>query len=159
MQTLWELDMPWWEFVLRAAVVYLLSLLMTRLSGKRSIGQTTPFDILVIVLLGNAVQNSLIGEDTSLLGGLILAATLLSMNWLIGAVSARSRGVDELVQGHPSVLARDGQVDWQQLVRCNVSRADFEMSKREADCRDDAEIDLAILETSGRITVLKKQQA
>ena len=71
MTDLFELGMPWFEFVLRATAVYVVVLLLTRLSGKRSIGQSAPFDMLVIVLLGTAVQNSLIGEDTSLLGGLI----------------------------------------------------------------------------------------
>ncbi|MET0129662.1 MAG: hypothetical protein ABW207_03245, partial [Stenotrophomonas chelatiphaga] len=83
MSDLWTLSMPWWEFILRAVAVYVIVLLMTRLSGKRSLGQSTAFDVLVIVLLGNAVQNSLIGQDSSLLGGLLLAATLLSLNWLV----------------------------------------------------------------------------
>ena len=70
-RSLFELGMPWWEFVLRAVAVYVVVLLMVRLTGKRTVGQFTPFDLLVVVLLGTAVQNSLIGEDTSLLGGLI----------------------------------------------------------------------------------------
>lgn len=158
MDDLWDLGMPWQEFLLRAVVVYVVCLCMTRLTGKRSVGQNTPFDILVIVLLGTAVQNSLIGDDTSLLGGLILAATLLGLNWLVGAVGARSRRIDRIVQGCPTVLARDGVVDWRELVRRNVSYADFEVSKRAADCRSDDEIELALLETSGSITVLKKRR-
>jgi uncharacterized membrane protein YcaP (DUF421 family) len=152
-----DLAMPWWEFVLRAAAVYVVVLLIVRVTGKRALGQSTPFDALVIVLLGTAVQNSLIGEDTSLLGGLILATVLLALNWLVGFTTARSRTLDLLVQGRPVVLARDGQIHWQELVKRNVSYADFETSKREADCRHDKEIDLAILETSGRITVLRKR--
>ncbi|WDS38063.1 YetF domain-containing protein [Pseudoxanthomonas sp.] len=152
-----DLAMPWWEFVLRAVAVYVVVLLMVRMTGKRALGQSTPFDALVIVLLGTAVQNSLIGEDTSLLGGLLLAAVLLALNWMVGFATARSKKLDVLVQGRPVVLARDGCIDWQQLVKRNVSYADFETSKRAADCRDDVEIDLAILETSGRITVLKKR--
>ena len=88
-RSLFELGMPWWEFVLRATAVYVVVLVMVRLSGKRTVGQFTPFDLLVVVLLGTAVQNSLIGEDTSLLGGLILAATLLSLNWTVGKLSSR----------------------------------------------------------------------
>ncbi|MEE7548297.1 DUF421 domain-containing protein [Xanthomonas sp. Kuri4-1] len=151
-----KLAMPWWEFVLRAVAVYVIVLLMTRLSGKRSVGQSTPFDMLVIVLLGTAVQNSLIGEDVSLLGGLILAATLLTLNWLVGAITARSRRLDAWVQGTPTVLARNGEIYWKELVRCNVSYADFEVGKRKADCRDDGDIEIAILETSGDLTFLKK---
>lgn len=157
MSDLWELGMPWYEFVLRATAVYVVVLLMTRLSGKRSVGQTTPFDVLVIVLLGTAVQNSLIGDDTSLLGGLILAATLLSLNWLVGYVTARWKRFDRMVEGTPVVLVRNGEVYWRQLRRCNVSPADLDVAMRTSDCRDHAEIDLAMLETSGAITVQKRR--
>lgn len=145
-----HLDMPWWEFVLRAVAVYTVVLLLTRMTGKRALGQSTPFDVLLIVLLGTAVQNSLIGKDVSLLGGMILAATLLVLNWLVGMATARSRRIDTWVQGTPALLARGGEIYWKELVRHNVSYADFEVAKRKADCRDDADIDMAILETSGR---------
>ncbi|CAD1789097.1 hypothetical protein CPBF426_28310 [Xanthomonas arboricola pv. juglandis] len=154
-----HLGMPWWEFVLRAVAVYSVVLLLTRLTGKRALGQSTPFDVLLIVLLGTAVQNSLIGEDVSLLGGMILAATLLVLNWLVGMATARSRRIDTWVQGTPALLARGGQIYWKELVRHNVSYADFEVAKRKADCRDDADIDMAILETSGEISILKKRQS
>ncbi|MBB6258478.1 uncharacterized membrane protein YcaP (DUF421 family) [Xanthomonas arboricola] len=150
------LDMPWWEFVLRAVAVYTVVLLLTRLTGKRALGQSTPFDVLLIVLLGTAVQNSLIGKDVSLLGGMILAATLLVLNWLVGMATARSRRIDTWVQGTPALLARGGEIYWKELVRHNVSYADFEVAKRKADCRDDADIEMAILETSGEISILKK---
>ncbi|MCW1976740.1 DUF421 domain-containing protein [Xanthomonas campestris] len=152
-----HLGMPWWEFILRAVAVYTVVLLLTRITGKRAVGQSTPFDVLVIVLLGTAVQNSLIGEDVSLLGGLILAATLLLLNWLVGVATARSRRLDTWVQGTPAVLARNGEVFWKELVHRNVSYADFEVAKRKADCRDDANIELAILETSGEISILKRR--
>ncbi|MBB5767257.1 DUF421 domain-containing protein [Xanthomonas euroxanthea] len=153
-----HLGMPWWEFVLRAIAVYSVVLLLTRLTGKRALGQSTPFDVLLIVLLGTAVQNSLIGEDVSLLGGMILAATLLVLNWLVGMATARSRRIDTWVQGTPALLARGGEIYWKELVRHNVSYADFEVAKRKADCRDDADIDMAILETSGEISILKKRR-
>ncbi|WP_047128291.1 DUF421 domain-containing protein [Xanthomonas arboricola] len=152
-----HLDMPWWEFVLRAVAVYTVVLLLTRLTGKRALGQSTPFDVLLIVLLGTAVQNSLIGKDVSLLGGMILAATLLVLNWLVGMATARSRRIDTWVQGTPALLARGGEIYWKELVRHNVSYADFEVAKRKADCRDDADIEMAILETSGEISILKKR--
>ncbi|MBB5735845.1 uncharacterized membrane protein YcaP (DUF421 family) [Xanthomonas arboricola] len=152
-----HLGMPWWEFVLRAVAVYTVVLLLTRMTGKRALGQSTPFDVLLIVLLGTAVQNSLIGKDVSLLGGMILAVTLLALNWLVGMATARSRRLDTWVQGTPALLARGGEIYWKELVRHNVSYADFEVAKRKADCRDDADIDMAILETSGEISILKKR--
>ena len=157
MTPLFDLGMPWYEFVLRACVVYIVVLLLTRLSGKRSIGQSAPFDMLVIVLLGTAVQNSLIGEDTSLLGGLILAATLLTLNWLVGFVTARSRRAQAWVEGVPVVLVRDGTVFWQQLRHSNVAPEDLDVAMREAGCDGHRDIALAMLETSGRISVEKRE--
>jgi len=153
--SLFQMSMPWWEFVLRAVVVYAVVLVLVRLSGKRTVGQFTPFDLLLVVLLGNAVQNSLIGEDSSLAGGLILASTLLALNWGVGFVTARNPRLDRIVEGEPVVLARNGQVLWRVLRRENVSRADFESAKRKSDCDDDARIAIAVLETNGAITVIK----
>jgi len=154
-RSLFELGMPWWEFILRAVVVYVAVLVLVRLTGKRTVGQFTPFDLLLVVLLGTAVQNSLIGEDVSLLGGLILAATLMGLNWAVGWANARSDRLDRMIEGQPVVLARNGQVFRRVLRRENVSPADFERAKRKAGCEDDAQIALAMLETSGEITLLK----
>jgi uncharacterized membrane protein YcaP (DUF421 family) len=158
MDRLFDLAMPWWEFVIRAVAVYVVVLIMVRIVGKRTVGQYTPFDLIVVVLLGTAVQNSLIGEDQSLLGGLILAATLLSLNWGVGFLSARSRRFDRLVEGHSIVLARDGIVDQDQLRRQSISEEDFRAACRSGDCCEHSEIALAILESSGNITVIKRRQ-
>lgn len=155
MHEMFELGMEWWEFVFRAVAVYVVVLVMTRMSGKRSMGQSTPFDILVIVLLGTAVQNSLIGEDTSLPGGLILAATLIGLNWFVGFLGARSKRLNEIVEGVPVVLARHGRIYWEQVKRCNVSPADLEVAMRANGCEGFGQVELAVLETSGEITVHK----
>lgn len=153
---LFDLAMPWWEFVIRAAAVYVAVLVMVRLVGKRTVGQYTPFDLIVVVLLGTAVQNSLIGEDVSLLGGLILAGTLLTLNGIVGYISARSPSFDQLVEGHSIVLARSGTVDIDQLRRQSISEEDFRAACRASDCLKSADIALAILESSGNITVIKR---
>ncbi len=157
LERLFSLSAPWWEFVLRATAVYVVVLFMLRLAGKRTVGQYTPFDLVVVVLLGTAVQNSLIGDDISLVGGLLLAATLLALNWIVGYASARNRRFDEIVEGAPVVLARDGRVFPQQLRGNSISEEDFETALRKADCADLAEVRLVMLENSGEITVVKRE--
>ena len=105
-----DLSMPWWQYVLRACVVYFVLLAMIRVSGKRTMGQFTSFDMLLIVLLGNAVQNALLGTDTSIGGGLLLAGTLMALNWVIGFLTARNDRIERALEGVPVVLARDGHV-------------------------------------------------
>ena len=153
-----DLSMPWWQFVLRACVVYFVLLLLIRASGKRTMGQFTPFDMLLVVLLGNAVQNALLGQDASVAGGLLLAATLISLNWLVGFASARSERLETIVEGSPVLLAREGQVYRAVLRRELISRADFDKALREAGCLDIGQIKLAVLETNGHITVVMQPQ-
>ncbi len=76
---MFDMALPWWEFVVRGTVVYLVLLLMVRISGRRTVGQFTPFDLLVVMLLSEAVSNSLVGGDESLIGGLIIAAVLMGL--------------------------------------------------------------------------------
>ena len=151
-----DLAMPWWHFVLRACVVYFVLLLMIRASGKRTMWQFTPFDMLLVVLLGNAVQNALLGSDTSVAGGLLLAITLISLNWIVGFVSARSEKVEALIEGSPVLLARDGEVYRDVLRKELISRADFDKALREAGCEAIDEVKLAVLETNGHITIIKR---
>jgi uncharacterized membrane protein YcaP (DUF421 family) len=157
MTEMFELAMPWWEFVLRAVVVYVVLLAMIRLSGKRTMGQFTPFDVLLIVLLGNAVQNSLLGKDQSLLGGLFLAAILISMNWLVGYVTSRSRRLERLIEGEAIILARDGKLLEPVLRRELVSKNDFEEALRQNGELSLEDVAIALLETDGRISVVAKK--
>jgi len=158
MSDLFDLAMPWWEFVLRAVVVYAVLLAMIRISGKRTMGQFTPFDVLLIVLLGNAVQNSLLGADQSLLGGLLLAAVLITINWIVGFVSARSRTAERVIEGEPIVLARDGQLFQRVLRRELVSENDFNEALRQNGELTMEDVALALLETDGRISVVPKKK-
>ncbi|RYZ70538.1 MAG: DUF421 domain-containing protein [Lysobacteraceae bacterium] len=154
MDGIFELSMPWWEFVLRALVVYVVLLVLVRMSGKRTVGQFTPFDMILLVLLGTAVQNSLIGKDVSLLGGLILAATLIGLNYLVALLTSRSRRADRLVEGEPVVLARDGRRFDRVLRRELVSPADFDEAMRQKGCAEIGKVKLALLETNGHITII-----
>lgn len=155
--SLFDMAMPWWELVLRAAVVYVMVLLMVRISGKRTVGQFTPFDLILIVLLGESVSQSLLGDDISLVGGLILAATLLSLNWLVGFISSRSRRIDRALEGRPVLLARNGELFRDVLRQHSLNEEEFEVAMREADCADISKVELAMLETSGDITVVTRQ--
>jgi len=156
MSDLFELSMPWWEFCLRALVVYIAVLVLVRLTGKRSVGQFTPFDMIVLILLGSAVQNSLLGDDISLLGGLILGTTLMALNWAVGFVSARSRKIDSLVEGQAVLLARDGKIFHQVLKREQISPSDFEEALRGHGLLDAENVRCAFLETNGDISIIKR---
>ncbi|VXC74609.1 DUF421 domain-containing protein [Massilia sp. 9I] len=152
---MFDMDLPWWEFIVRGLAVYLLLLVMVRLSGRRTVGQFTPFDLLVVMLLSEAVSNSLNGGDNSLIGGLIAAATLVAINSAVALVNSRSPSIEKLVEGSAILIGRDG-VFFEKVVRnCRLSDSDLEEALREHDCtRQDMKC--AFLETDGEITILRK---
>ncbi len=156
MSELFDLAVPWWVFVLRAIVVYAVLMVLIRLSGKRTMGQFTPFDMLLIVLLGNAVQNSLLGKDTSLGGGLLLAVTLVAINWCVAYVTARSRRIEKIVEGVPVVLARDGELFRSVLRRELISEQDFNEVLRQNGELELSDVRVALLETNGKISIVKR---
>jgi len=156
LQQTFDLSMPWWGFVARAVIVYFALLVMIRVSGKRTMGQFTSFDMLLVVLLGNAVQNALLGKDVSVGGGLLLAATLMGINWLVGLASARNRRLEAWVEGSPVLLAREGKVYKDVLRRELISREDFDKAMREAGIDAIDDIRLAVLETNGHITLVPR---
>ena len=153
---MFDMDLPWWEFIVRGAVVYLVLLVMVRLSGRRTVGQFTPFDLLVMLLLSEAVSNSLSGGDDSLGGGLIIAATLLALNTAVAMLSANNRGMAKVLDGSAVLIGRDGQFFDKIVRRCHITEADLEQALRAADCpRQDMQT--AFLEADGDITIQKKK--
>ena len=105
---MFNLAIPWWELIVRGAIVYAFLLLLLRITGKRQVGQLAPFDLVLLLVLSNAVQNSMNGGDNSLVGGLISATTLVILNFLIGYISYRSKRIESLVEGRPQLLIHNG---------------------------------------------------
>ena len=152
---MWQMTVPWWESVARAAIVYAFLLLLIRLSGRRTVGQFTPFDLLVVMLLSESVSNALSGGDESIAAGLIGATTLVSLNFLVAAASARITAVQTALQGEPVLIGKDGRIFGETLKKLHVPEADVQQALREADC-DIQRMQCAFLEADGRISILQK---
>ena len=156
MPELFELSAPWWTFVLRATAIYLLVMVLIRVSGKRAVGQFTPFDLILLILIGNAVQNGINGGDNSLTGPAIMATTLVALNYAVAFVTSRSRAAEKIIEGVPVVLARDGHLFAGVLKRELVSDDDFTEALRMNGVADVADVQLALLETNGSISVVPR---
>ena len=159
MTELWIPGEPIGELLLRATVVYFALLVLVRISGKRTVGQFTPFDLVVVMLISEATQAALVDGEKSITGALIVVATLIALNWLLGFASARSRRIDRLVEGSPVLVARDGRIFEDALARQNVSLGDFREAMRSHGVPRDDQIRFAFLETNGEITVVSREQA
>jgi uncharacterized membrane protein YcaP (DUF421 family) len=143
------------QIVLRTGVIYLLVLIGVRLSGKREVGQMTPFDLTLLLLLSNSVQNAMTGPDTSLLGGAVAACTLLVLNYGVAAVSGSNRHLRRLIQGEPSLLIHDGKVIEPHMARERVSIDELHRALREHGINSPDQVALAVLEVDGSISCLK----
>jgi uncharacterized membrane protein YcaP (DUF421 family) len=152
-----EMSLPWWEFIVRGAVVFCMLLLMVRLSGRRTVGQFTPFDLLIVMLLSEAVSGSLNAGDESLVGGLIIAATLVALNVSAAYLSSHSKKMSDLLDGSPVLLGRDGKIFHKVLKQCRLSETEVKEALHENDCKMD-EMHYMFLEADGNITVQKKRE-
>jgi uncharacterized membrane protein YcaP (DUF421 family) len=152
---MFEMNLPWWELVVRGTVVYLVLLLLVRLSGKRTVGQFTPFDLLVVMLLSEAVSGSLSGSDESLQGGLLVAAIVVALNGGVGFLSSRSKAVERAVDGEPVLIGLDGHFFAKSVKRHRLSQEDLESALRQHNCKLE-DMKLAMLEASGDISIVQK---
>lgn len=154
---MFDLSVPWWELVLRSAIVFASLLLLLRLTGKRQVGQLAPNDLVLLLILSNAVQNSMNAGDNSLIGGLISAITLVLLNYVVNLWVLKSRRAEWFVDGRPQILVRNGVLLKRTLSDSGITRAELNGALRQNGCSHLRDVHIAILETNGSISVLKNK--
>jgi len=154
---IFDLNVGALEIVARTALVYSALLFALRVAGKREIGQMTPFDLTVILLVANAVQNAMVGPDTSVTGGLIAAAVLIGANYGVARLSDRIPWLRRALEGTPTLLVNNGQYLERNLRREGIGEDEIMMAVREHGESDIAQVAAAILEVDGSISVMAKE--
>lgn len=139
----------------RVVVIYAVVLAGLRLTGKREIGQMAPFDFVLLLLIANAVQNAMVGFDTTLVGGITAALTLFLMNAGVARLTLRYPYLRSIVEGTPTVLIRDGNILHKNLLREGISGDVLEEMLREHGTNTIANVRLATLEIDGSISVVR----
>ena len=147
------------QVVARTAVVYLFLVLILRLSGKREVGQMSILELIVILLISDAVQNSMVGEDTTLLGGLVAVLTLLGLDYGLSRATGRSRRLRRAIEGEPRLLVRDGQLLSKALREEKVEPEKVRAAIRAQGLARVEDVRLAVLETDGSISVVPMDKA
>ena len=158
MNPLWHPSFPWWQFVIRGSVIYLAVLVLIRISGKRQVAQMGIHELVALLLISNAVQNAMNGGDNSITGGLILACVLIGITLLLAVLTYRSRQIENLVQGRPTLLVHHGKVLRQNLAKELLSFRELLAMLRRQGVHDIHEIDQAILEPDGYISIVRKNE-
>lgn len=145
-----------WELVLRAVAIYLVMLVALRVFGKREIGQFTLFDLVMILIVANAVQPAITGPDTSLAGGILLILTLLLTDRALAEGRRRIPMLRRVLESAPTPIARDGHWLTDAVDREGLDSGDIEMALREHGVASVGEVALAVLEPDGSISVVPK---
>ncbi len=140
--------------VLRSGVVYLTIYLALRLAGKRHVGQLSIVDFVLVLLVSNAVQNAMVGNDSSLLGGIVAAVTLILVNLALTRLVVRHERLASFLEGEPTLLVRDGRILDGALAREGIRSAELEAAIREHGFKDEGDVRAAILEIDGSISVV-----
>jgi uncharacterized membrane protein YcaP (DUF421 family) len=151
----WMPEIPVGEKIVRSLVVYLFLLVMFRLLGKREVAQMTVFDLIVLLILSNVLQNAMIGPDNSVIGGLIGATSILAINWVVGRAAFSSRWFERTVEGVPILLVHGGQLIDQNMRRVGISREELLSDLRSEGVFALQDVRAAVLEPSGKLSVLK----
>jgi uncharacterized membrane protein YcaP (DUF421 family) len=151
---LFRLGTPLWEIAIRTAIVYLVIVLGLRLFGKRQLGQLNTGDLVMILLIANAVQNAMVGPDVSLVGGLLAAFVLLVVNFLVIRLAGSSVLGERLLEGGPTLLVKDGRLVDANLRREGILPEEVATAIREHGIEDASDVRVAYLEPDGTISVI-----
>ena len=155
---MWHPALPWWEFILRGLIVYAFLLIILRVTGKRQVGQLAPFDLVLLLVLSNAVQNAMNGGDNSISGGIISAMTLIVSNGIVSRLTFKSKTLEKIIEGRPEILIHNGKLATDIMEREQLTHHELNAALRAAGVSCIEEVHYAILENTGQITVHPKKR-
>jgi uncharacterized membrane protein YcaP (DUF421 family) len=150
---MFDLSISIGELIVRAAIVYFFLFVLLRLGGKKHVGEMTPFDLLVLLILSETVQGSLMADEKSLIGGLISATVLIALAHIVNSATFHSKTAERLFEGTPRILVRHGHVKQKMLDKEHITRSELAEALRRAGCTSLKNVRFAVLENDGSITV------
>lgn len=144
------------DVLLRSIIIYLFVIIAIRIFGKKELSQLNVIDLVFILLISNSVQNAMVGNNTSLIGGITAAGALFLLNFVLKNIFFKSKKISEFFQGDPVMLIYDGKVNKTHLERTGISMDELMEAVREHGVEKISEVDLAVLEVDGNISVLSE---
>ncbi len=150
---------PYLDIALRSLAVYAFMLIAIRLTGKKEFSQLNTIDVVLILLISNAVQNAMVGNNTSLMGGLAAASVLFILNYLLKRLMFKSKWAREAISQHPEILVHDGKLDFKKLNILGISDDELKEAMREHGIEHYKDVKLAIFEVDGNISIISGNKA
>jgi len=146
--------LPILDIALRSVIIYSFIIIGIRLLGKREISQLSIVDLVFVLLISNSVQNAMVGPNTTLIGGLVAAGSLFIINQALGLLMFRSKKAQTFLEGSPSMLVYQGKIIYKHMKKAGITDLELEEAIREHGIEKVTQVDLAVLETDGNISVL-----
>jgi uncharacterized membrane protein YcaP (DUF421 family) len=145
---------PILDIIIRSAAVYFFMMIALRLTGKKQLSQLNTTDVILILLISNAVQNAMVGNNTSLLGGVIAASVLFIINFILKKLMNKYRKLGEFLQEKPEILIHDGKLDFKILSKLDITSNELKEAMREHGVENFDQVKLAMLEVDGNISII-----
>jgi len=153
---MWHISIPVWEVVTRALVVYVFLMVLLRFTGKRQIGQLAPFDLILLLMLSNVVQNAINGGDMSITSAVLSATTLVAINFLAGWLAFKSKTMERMIEGRPVILIHNGHINHGSMRKARMTMHELDAALRAEGHAGPECVHFAVLENNGRLTVVAK---
>jgi uncharacterized membrane protein YcaP (DUF421 family) len=156
---MWNLENPWWEYIFRAGLIYAAVFLLLRIVGKKQIGEMSPFDLVLLLIISEAVSAAITGGDNSLTAGLIAVTTFIGLNYVLDVLMFKSKKIEKILDGEPRLLAADGKINQKVQASEKITQEEIESVLREHGLDDLKDVAYAVLETNGQISIIPKGKA
>lgn len=153
MQSMFQMQLPWLEKILRPIIVYVILIVFLRIFGKRELAQLNPFDLVVLLSLSNTVQNAIIGNDNSVSGGVIGAFALLTINWVLMRLLFKAPKITAAIEGTKTILVTDGTVDESAMKKETLTHDDLISVLNKNGFNRPEDVKLCVLEPNGTFYV------
>lgn len=142
------------DIIIRSASVYLFMMIALRVFGKKELSQLNTTDVILILLISNAVQNAMVGSDTSLWGGIAAAAVLFTINFILKKLMFKYKKINDFIQEKPEILVHNGNLDFNALSKLSISNDELKEAMREHGIEHFTDVKLAMLEIDGNISII-----
>jgi uncharacterized membrane protein YcaP (DUF421 family) len=152
---MWTLQTPWYELVIRGSCIFFFMFIILRIWGKKHLGEMTAFDFILLLFMSEAVQNSLIDDDKSILGGMIVISTFLFWNVLLNKITYYFHKMEKIIDGSPLVLIKDGKLFKEVMTKEELTDQELHQALRQGGVLNIEEVKQATIETNGHISVIK----
>lgn len=146
------------ELIIRTLVIFIVLLVVFRLVGKKEVNQAAMTDLLLVILIANVVQNSMIGKDNSVLGGLIAAIALIGFWYVLNWITAKSERASEIVEGSPTLMVAEGKMLHENMSQENLSREELFAALRGQGVKSLSEVRYAVMELDGKVSVIQHEK-